>query len=428
MIRDGWRLVWTGLFLAAGIGAAAAQSDVCQSLAGQLARIDRAGGAVDPLSDALIRQREALQRGIADYQRRCQVGFFSSPSPQCPAIQARLAEMQSNLDKLEQRARGSRPQNPTGFGEDRARILTAMRQAGCSPGAATAAAGPVPPGTIAARSGQPAVNGSQPIVAGGRRADGYRYFTLQGPQGPVTYREDDNGRVTRVDAMPAARVAAVPPARGPGGFFGGIFGERPPGVYPDDPYASGEGEGAEPADLDEGGAFRTLCVRTCDGYYFPISYSTSRARFGTDAEICRARCPGAETRLFAHRTGEDSETAVSADDGQTPYTKMPNALRYRTEVVSGCGCGRPDPTLLPVNASSEEGASSGSSTVRVGDIRNDLPIPRAKPEPDEDPDTRLNALAAFAPAPVQHVKPADEGAKSGPKSVRVIGPKFFANQ
>ncbi|MGA9083760.1 MAG: DUF2865 domain-containing protein, partial [Pseudolabrys sp.] len=23
-----------------------------------------------------------------------------------------------------------------------------------------------------------------------------------------------------------------------------------------------------------GGTFRTVCVRTCDGFYFPISYST----------------------------------------------------------------------------------------------------------------------------------------------------------
>jgi hypothetical protein len=172
----------------------------------------------------------------------------------------------------------------------------------------------------------------------------------------------------------------------------------------------------------------------CDGYYFPISYSTSRSRFGVDADICRARCPGAETRLFAHRTGEDSETAVSADEEGVAYTKIPNALKYRTEYVQGCGCGRPDPTLLPVNASSDEGATSGSSTVRVGDVRANLPVPRPKPEPDEDPDTRANAIASFVPVPVEPVKPGEglaargAGSDSSGRGVRVIGPKFFATQ
>ena len=30
------------------------------------------------------------------------------------------------------------------------------------------------------------------------------------------------------------------------------------------------------------GIFRTVCVRTCDGFYFPISYSTSPDRFRED--------------------------------------------------------------------------------------------------------------------------------------------------
>src|SRR5689334_3699710 len=30
------------------------------------------------------------------------------------------------------------------------------------------------------------------------------------------------------------------------------------------------------------GSFRTLCVRSCDGFYFPISYATDRSHFKTD--------------------------------------------------------------------------------------------------------------------------------------------------
>ena len=35
-----------------------------------------------------------------------------------------------------------------------------------------------------------------------------------------------------------------------------------------------------------GGTYRTLCVRTCDGYYFPISFKVTRAKFNTDSIAC----------------------------------------------------------------------------------------------------------------------------------------------
>jgi hypothetical protein len=48
-----------------------------------------------------------------------------------------------------------------------------------------------------------------------------------------------------------------------------------------------------------GGTYRTLCVRLCDGFYFPISYSTLRERFVADAKQCEQRCPS-RSRLFVH--------------------------------------------------------------------------------------------------------------------------------
>lgn len=49
-----------------------------------------------------------------------------------------------------------------------------------------------------------------------------------------------------------------------------------------------------------GGTYRTVCVRLCDGFYFPISYSTRRQRFAGDAAQCEQRCPY-RSRLFVHR-------------------------------------------------------------------------------------------------------------------------------
>ncbi|HPG89875.1 MAG TPA: DUF2865 domain-containing protein, partial [Hyphomicrobium sp.] len=43
--------------------------------------------------------------------------------------------------------------------------------------------------------------------------------------------------------------------------------------------------------------YRTLCVRLCDGYYFPVSFSTLPSHFAQDAEACSSRC-AAPTELY----------------------------------------------------------------------------------------------------------------------------------
>ncbi len=80
------------------------------------------------------------------------------------------------------------------------------------------------------------------------------------------------GALAQNDCGPQYRVAAAPPQRG---FFETLFGGgvNPGGAVPPgsavDPQLGGSG-------------YRTLCVRTCDGYYFPISFSTSPSRFPED--------------------------------------------------------------------------------------------------------------------------------------------------
>src|SRR3981081_2667513 len=56
-------------------------------------------------------------------------------------------------------------------------------------------------------------------------------------------------------------------ARGPGSFLESLFGNNNPGTV---------------APVDSGppsGTYRTVCVRTCDGFYFPISFATVPSRF-----------------------------------------------------------------------------------------------------------------------------------------------------
>lgn len=89
-----------------------------------------------------------------------------------------------------------------------------------------------------------------------------------------------------------------------------------------------------------GGTYRTLCVRTCDGYYFPISYATPQSGLAADADRCSASC-GSDARLFYYPTnGGDVETMV--DLSGLAYTSLANAFKYRKTLVQGCQC-RPQP-------------------------------------------------------------------------------------
>lgn len=90
----------------------------------------------------------------------------------------------------------------------------------------------------------------------------------------------------------------------------------------------------------EAGTYRTLCVRLCDGYYFPISFSATRDRFARDAKTCETNC-GGQARLFVYRNpGSDVEDM--ADLRGQPYKQLSTAFLYRTEYVPQCRC-KPNP-------------------------------------------------------------------------------------
>jgi len=93
--------------------------------------------------------------------------------------------------------------------------------------------------------------------------------------------------------------------------------------------------------IDGNGSLRTMCVRTCDGAFFPISSNATPADFQRDAAACERRCPGSETELYYHSLAtEETDQMVSAVTGQ-PYTHLPTAFAYRTRDLrqaGQCGC------------------------------------------------------------------------------------------
>ena len=79
------------------------------------------------------------------------------------------------------------------------------------------------------------------------------------------------------------------------------------------------------------------CVRTCDGRYFPAPAAANQSR----AEICKNFCPAAETKVFYGPSIDDA----AGDTGKS-YGELPNAYKYRTELVAGCTCNGSDPVGL----------------------------------------------------------------------------------
>jgi hypothetical protein len=81
---------------------------------------------------------------------------------------------------------------------------------------------------------------------------------------------------------------------------------------------------------------RMVCVRLCDGFFFPAPAGMS----ATDAG-CAAVCPNAPTRLYSMRSDRIID-AVSVTNG-SPYTRLPVALHYTRSREQTCSCGGADP-------------------------------------------------------------------------------------
>lgn len=83
--------------------------------------------------------------------------------------------------------------------------------------------------------------------------------------------------------------------------------------------------------------YRTVCVRLCDGYYFPVSFSTLPSHFEQDAEACQSKCAAPAELYYYQNPGAGMDQSLSFQS-QQPYTSLKTAFRYRKELVRGCSC------------------------------------------------------------------------------------------
>ena len=82
--------------------------------------------------------------------------------------------------------------------------------------------------------------------------------------------------------------------------------------------------------------YRTMCVRLCDGFYFPISFGVLRGSFYRDNRACMKRCDGKARLFYYPSAGASIENMI--DLSGRAYRSLPNAFRYRKALVAGCTC------------------------------------------------------------------------------------------
>jgi hypothetical protein len=82
--------------------------------------------------------------------------------------------------------------------------------------------------------------------------------------------------------------------------------------------------------------YRTVCVRLCDGFYIPLSFATTRDKFGADVQRCENTC-GSQARLFVYRNPGADIHEMEDLDGK-PYKRLATAFKYRSGFDETCKC------------------------------------------------------------------------------------------
>jgi hypothetical protein len=97
-----------------------------------------------------------------------------------------------------------------------------------------------------------------------------------------------------------------------------------------------------------------VCVRLCDGYFFPLP--SAAADTAAQAASCNSLCPDAPTQVYYRGASERIEDSTTADGRR--YTALPVALRYRSTADSTCSCHRDAVAYAPLD----------DATLRRGDL------------------------------------------------------------
>ncbi|MGJ0513888.1 DUF2865 domain-containing protein [Methylocystis sp.] len=213
----------------------------------------------------------------------------------------------------------------------------------------------------------------------------------------------------------------------PRNFFEELFG-----VPPDDGSGMreapvGPDPDQEPSDGTPRGGPMAICVRTCDGGFFPISYSARSSNLDDLATMCRALCPNAEVKLYTASQSKVLSSALSID-GEA-YSDHPNAHKFETTYDPSCGCKPPGQSWAEALAEAERLIAERNAKDQVVTAEQAEQLSRALP-PGVARGRKAKGSAPAAPEPATTAEPAaqaqpsvEDGAATAPETYReIVGP------
>ncbi|MGY2051165.1 DUF2865 domain-containing protein [Methylobacterium sp. JK268] len=84
------------------------------------------------------------------------------------------------------------------------------------------------------------------------------------------------------------------------------------------------------------GGSQVICVRLCDGGYFPMP-NLPDGREGAD-EMCHALCPGTEAAAYSMPPNDAGLKDAAAVQTRRAYAALPNAFKFQKSFVPNCSC------------------------------------------------------------------------------------------
>ncbi len=353
MTGKGWRLGLAAVLFGAAAftvtAEAKAASRICRQLQAELASLPRGGGSARQVGkyDDAIDRQRSEIAKARDRVRSAGCNFFLFGGSV-----AQCASLNATLDRMNgnlDALQRKRQQLARGFGgqRERSHILSRLDANGCN----------------------------RPDVVD-RAAAKPEY-----PEPPAEVQEDQLRQLEEIDSGDQPRQSAH-------------LVIAPPGVTG-----------------SPNGQYRTMCVRTCDGYFFPMSNAATLGDFERDQKNCESSCPGTEMQVFYRRgLGEDSANMISSASGR-PYSELPTAYLYKKPGVErpvSCGCNA-------AGTFSIVGGGSAPAGQPVSESSSVMTMPAIAPPPKPSQPGKLEI----------DIAPGASHAPDPDRKVRVVGPAFL---
>ena len=126
-------------------------------------------------------------------------------------------------------------------------------------------------------------------------------------------------------------------------------------------------------------------MRTCDGSFFPVSYSGAGSRADSLEDVCRALCPNADMALYSFPFGGTVDEAASPTG--EPYANLPNAGKFEKAYDPSCSCRRKGQSWAEALADAEARYGHEKHDILVtpeksAEMARPIIDPKAKPTTD----------------------------------------------